>query len=36
MLISAFVTRKKLFELYELAKKNNFRFFSFGDGMLIT
>lgn len=35
MLISAFIGRKKLFELYEIAKKNNFRFFSFGDGMFI-
>ncbi len=35
MLIAAFIGRNKLFELYEHAKKNNFRFFSFGDGMYI-
>jgi S-adenosylmethionine:tRNA ribosyltransferase-isomerase len=35
MLISAFVGRDKILELYELAKKNNFRFFSFGDSMFI-
>jgi S-adenosylmethionine:tRNA ribosyltransferase-isomerase len=35
MLVSAFVGRKKLLELYNLAIKNKFRFFSFGDGMLI-
>lgn len=35
MLISSFIGREKLFELYNIAQKNNFRFFSFGDGMLI-
>jgi len=35
MLTSAFVGRKKLFDLYQRAIKKNFRFFSFGDGMLI-
>lgn len=35
MLIASFIGRKKLFELYTAAQKNNFRFFSFGDGMLI-
>lgn len=35
MLVAAFIGRKKLFELYEIAKKNKFRFFSFGDGMFI-
>ncbi len=35
MLVSAFVGRKKLMELYTFAMKKNFRFFSFGDAMLI-
>lgn len=35
MLISAFISRKKLLELYRLAIKRRFRFFSFGDGMLV-
>lgn len=35
MLVAALVGRKKLFELYNFAIKNNFRFFSFGDGMYI-
>ncbi len=35
MLTSAFVGRKKLFDLYKQAISKNFRFFSFGDGMLI-
>lgn len=35
MLVAALVGREKLLELYELAKKQNFRFFSFGDAMLI-
>lgn len=35
MLVSAFVSRKKLLELYRLAIKKQFRFFSFGDGMLL-
>lgn len=35
MLIAAFIGRNKLFELYDFAKKSNFKFFSFGDGMLI-
>jgi S-adenosylmethionine:tRNA ribosyltransferase-isomerase len=35
MLVSALTGREKLFELYRQAIKNNFRFFSFGDGMLI-
>lgn len=35
MLIASFIGREKLFKLYNIAQKNNFRFFSFGDGMLI-
>jgi S-adenosylmethionine:tRNA ribosyltransferase-isomerase len=35
MLTSAFIGRKKLLDLYQLAIIKNFRFFSFGDGMLI-
>lgn len=35
MLIASFIGRQKLFEIYEIAKKQNFKFFSFGDGMYI-
>lgn len=35
MLVAALIGREKLFELYEFAKQERFRFFSFGDGMLI-
>ncbi|OGL89102.1 tRNA preQ1(34) S-adenosylmethionine ribosyltransferase-isomerase QueA [Candidatus Uhrbacteria bacterium RIFCSPLOWO2_02_FULL_51_9] len=35
MLVSALVGRKKLFALYQQAIEKQFRFFSFGDGMLI-
>lgn len=35
MLVSAFVPRQKLLNLYALAIRQKFRFFSFGDGMLI-
>ncbi|MBI5413553.1 tRNA preQ1(34) S-adenosylmethionine ribosyltransferase-isomerase QueA [Candidatus Peregrinibacteria bacterium] len=35
MLVSAFCGREKLFELYKKAQSENFRFFSFGDGMLV-
>ncbi|MDD5430745.1 MAG: tRNA preQ1(34) S-adenosylmethionine ribosyltransferase-isomerase QueA [Candidatus Pacebacteria bacterium] len=35
MLASAFVGKKKLFEIYKKAMAKKFRFFSFGDGMLI-
>lgn len=35
MLVSALTGREKLLELYAYAKKKKFRFFSFGDGMLI-
>jgi S-adenosylmethionine:tRNA ribosyltransferase-isomerase len=35
MLVSAFYTREKILEAYEQAKLNNYRFFSYGDAMLI-
>ncbi len=35
ILISAFVGRKKLLELYKIAIENEYRFFSYGDAMLI-
>lgn len=35
MLVAALIGKDKLFELYRLAIKRKFRFFSFGDGMLI-
>ncbi len=35
MLVSALVGRKKTLELYELAKNEGYRFFSYGDAMLI-
>ncbi|HOO23281.1 MAG TPA: tRNA preQ1(34) S-adenosylmethionine ribosyltransferase-isomerase QueA [Clostridia bacterium] len=35
MLVSAFLTREKVLSLYEHAVKNRYRFFSFGDAMLI-
>jgi S-adenosylmethionine:tRNA ribosyltransferase-isomerase len=35
MLVSAFAERKYILNAYEFAKKNNYRFFSFGDAMLI-
>ncbi len=35
MLVAAITGRKKIFELYHQAIQKNFRFFSFGDGMLI-
>ena len=36
MLVSAFMGREKTLEMYEIAKQNDFRFFSFGDCMLIV
>ncbi len=36
MLVASLIGREKLFELYAYAKNNDFTFFSFGDGMLIT
>jgi len=35
MLVSAFIGREKVLELYELAKQNQFRFYSFGDCMFL-
>ena len=35
MLVSAFIGREKTLELYKEAIKNNYRFFSYGDAMLI-
>lgn len=35
MLISALSTREEMLDVYEIAKQNRYRFFSFGDAMLI-
>lgn len=35
MLVSAFTGREKLMDLYEQAKNEKMRFFSFGDGMMV-
>ncbi|OGO25789.1 MAG: tRNA preQ1(34) S-adenosylmethionine ribosyltransferase-isomerase QueA [Chloroflexi bacterium RBG_16_54_11] len=35
MLVSAFATREMILEAYEVAKRENYRFYSFGDAMLI-
>ena len=35
MLVSALIGREKLFMLYKFAKQRGFKFFSFGDGMLL-
>ena len=35
MLVSAFVSRKKILELYKIAVEEKYRFFSFGDAMLL-
>jgi S-adenosylmethionine:tRNA ribosyltransferase-isomerase len=35
MLVSSLLGRKKVLELYDLAIKEKYRFFSYGDGMLI-
>lgn len=35
MLVSAFYTREKMLDAYQKAIKNNYRFFSYGDAMLI-
>lgn len=36
MLVSAFANRDLILKSYEIAKKENYRFFSFGDSMLIV
>lgn len=36
MLVSAFSSKENIFRAYEEAKKNDFRFFSFGDAMYIN
>ncbi|MCJ7715872.1 MAG: tRNA preQ1(34) S-adenosylmethionine ribosyltransferase-isomerase QueA [Anaerolineales bacterium] len=36
MMVSAFTGRKKILELYELAKQEGYRFYSFGDAMLLV
>jgi S-adenosylmethionine:tRNA ribosyltransferase-isomerase len=35
MLVSAFADREKILNAYEVAKKTHYRFYSFGDAMLI-
>jgi S-adenosylmethionine:tRNA ribosyltransferase-isomerase len=35
MLVSAFASRELIMEAYEEAKRERYRFFSFGDAMLI-
>jgi S-adenosylmethionine:tRNA ribosyltransferase-isomerase len=35
MLVSAFAGREQILELYELAIREGYRFYSFGDAMLI-
>lgn len=35
MLVSALSTREQMLEVYKMAVENNYRFFSFGDGMFI-
>ncbi len=35
MLVASFIGREKVLELYEMAKQNNFRFYSFGDCMFL-
>jgi S-adenosylmethionine:tRNA ribosyltransferase-isomerase len=35
MLVSALIGREKVLELYNLAVQEKYRFFSYGDGMLI-
>jgi len=35
VMVSAFTGREKILDAYEEAKRNNYRFYSFGDCMLI-
>ena len=35
MLVSAFAGRQRMLDAYEVAKSEGYRFFSFGDAMLI-
>ena len=35
MLVSAFATRDMIFHAYEVAKRHKYRFYSYGDAMLI-
>jgi S-adenosylmethionine:tRNA ribosyltransferase-isomerase len=35
MLVSAFYDREKILEAYKLAVKERYRFFSYGDAMLL-
>jgi S-adenosylmethionine:tRNA ribosyltransferase-isomerase len=35
MLVAAFAGKKQVLRLYQEATKNKYRFYSFGDGMLI-
>jgi S-adenosylmethionine:tRNA ribosyltransferase-isomerase len=35
MLVSAFISREKMFEIYNHAIKHKYRFFSYGDAMLL-
>ena len=35
MLVSALCSREYILKAYEIAKQNNYRFFSFGDAMFI-
>jgi S-adenosylmethionine:tRNA ribosyltransferase-isomerase len=35
MLVSAFAGRERILEAYEIAKREAYRFYSFGDAMLI-
>jgi len=35
MLVSAFISREKMFEIYNHAIDNKYRFFSYGDAMLL-
>jgi S-adenosylmethionine:tRNA ribosyltransferase-isomerase len=36
MLVSAFAGREKILETYEVAVREGYRFYSFGDAMLIV